>query len=92
MTDQITESAHRRDFGKVAIVDRVKGGQIQIRKLVNETAGYKIVDGNLVKMTPEEIRDRRRGARIAVRKRRGQEAKIERHLHASLKKREARLS
>jgi len=91
MTNPVNESEHRHDFGKVAIVDRVRGGQIQIRKLVNETAGFKIVDGNLVKMSPEEIRDRKRGARIAVRKRRGQEAKIERHMHASLKKREARL-
>lgn len=87
-----SDDAHRRDLGKVAIVDRVRGGKIQIRKLVNEVAGYKIVDSTLQKMTPEEIRARKRGARVAVRKRRGESAKIDRHLHLSLDKREQRLS
>jgi hypothetical protein len=89
--DNITES-HKTVLGRVAIVDRIKGGQIQIRHLVNDTGGgYKIVDGQLVKMTPEEIRDRKRGARIAVRKRRSEAAQIDRNLHASLRKRETRL-
>lgn len=83
---------HRRDLGKVAIVDRVRGGKIQIRKLVNETAGYKIVDATLQKMTPEEIRQRKRGAKVAVRKRKAESAKIDRHLHISLDKRAQRLS
>ncbi len=83
---------HRRDLGKVAIVDRVRGGKIQIRKLVNETAGYKIVDATLQKMTPEEIRQRKRGAKVAVRKRKAESAKIDRNLHISLDKRAQRLS
>lgn len=86
------DNNHRRDLGRVAIVDRVRGGKIQIRKLVNEVAGYKIVDATLQKMTPEEIRQRKRGAKIAVRKRRGEAAKIDRNLHISLDKREQRLS
>jgi hypothetical protein len=90
--DNSNDNTHRRDLGRVAIVDRVRGGKIQIRKLVNETAGYKIVDGTLQKMTPEERRARKRGAKIAVRKRRGEQAKIDRHLHVSLEKREQRLS
>lgn len=89
--DNITEAAHRTVVGRVAIVDRIKGGVVQIRHIVNETAGFKIVDGQLVKMTPEEIRDRKRGARIAVRKRKGEAAQIDRNLHASLRKREVRL-
>lgn len=88
----ITEATHRTDMGRVAIVDRVRGGVVQIRHVVNETAGYKILDGNLVKMTPEEIRARKRGARIAVRKRRGEAAQIDRNLHFSLRKREVRLA
>jgi len=83
---------HFRQLGRVAIVDRIRGGKLQIRHLVNEVAGFKIVDGQLVKMTPEEVRARKRGAKVAVRKRRGEQAKIDRNLHLSLQKREQRLS
>ena len=93
-TNQIAEEddLHRHVLGRVAIVDRVRGGKIQIRKLVNLVAGYKIVDGSLQKMTPDEIRQRKRGAKVAVRKRRSEAAQIDRHLHISLDKREQRLS
>jgi hypothetical protein len=92
VTEQTEFNAHRTDMGKVAIVDRVRNGVIQIRKLVNETKGFKIVDGQLVKMTPEEIRARKRGAKIAVRKRRAELAQIKRNLLVSLRKRKVRLA
>ena len=88
----MSDNVHHRTMGRVAIVDRIKGGKLQIRHIVNEVAGFKIIDGQLVKMTPEEIRDRKRGAKVAVRKRRGEQAQIDRNLHLSLLKREQRLS
>jgi nucleoside diphosphate kinase len=91
MSEQTDFSKHRTNMGRVAIVDRVHNGVIQIRKIINETKGFKIVDGKLVKMTPEEIRARKRGAKVAVRKRKSEAAQIKRNLLTSLRKRKVRL-
>jgi len=91
-TDTPVKSVHRWDYGKVAVVDRVRGGLIQIKKLVNETKGFKIVKGQLVKMTPDEMRARKRGARMAVRKRKAEKSQIHRNYEKSLRIRGARLS
>jgi nucleoside diphosphate kinase len=91
MSDQSDFNKHRTNMGRVAIVDRVHNGVIQIRKIINETKGFKIVDGKLVKMTPEEIRARKRGAKVAVRKRKSEAAQIKRNLLTSLRKRKVRL-
>jgi hypothetical protein len=42
-------------------------------------------------MTPEEIRARKRGAKVAVRKRKSEAAQIKRNLLTSLRKRKVRL-
>jgi nucleoside diphosphate kinase len=91
MSDQSDFNKHHTNMGRVAIVDRVHNGVIQIRKIINETKGFKIVDGKLVKMTPEEIRARKRGAKVAVRKRKSEAAQIKRNLLTSLRKRKVRL-
>lgn len=78
-------------FGRVGLVNRVRGGKLQWRHLVSEVQGFKILDGSLVKMTPQEMRRRRIAARIAARKRAGEVAQIVRNRRMSLRKRDARI-
>ena len=92
---QLQESSvtniHHITMGRMALVDRIRGGVLQMRHLVSEQAGYKILDGSLVRMTPQEQRRRKRAARISARKRRSKEAAIIRAQHLSLRKRAMRL-
>lgn len=83
---------HRWAYGKVAVVDRVRGGIIQIKKLISITKGFRIVNGELVKMTPDELRNRKRGAKVASRKRKSEKSQIHRNYVMSLRKRESRLT
>ena len=85
------DNRHHLSMGRVALVDRIRGGQLQMRHTVSEQTGYKILDGELVRMSPEEIRRRKRAARISALKRRGEEARILRNREISLRKREIRL-
>jgi hypothetical protein len=78
-------------FGRTGLVNRVRGGKLQWRHLVSEVQGFKILDGGLVKMTPQELRNRRIAARIAARKRAGEVAQIVRNRRMSLMKRDMRL-
>lgn len=86
----VMHNANRLDLGRTAIVNRVRGGQIQMRKTVSQTQGYKIVDGGLVKMSPEEMRRRKFAAKISARKRRSMVAQIVRNRKISLRKRDSR--
>lgn len=79
-------------FGRVGLVNRIRGGKLQWRHTVSEQQGFKILDGNLVKMTPQEMRHRRIAARIGARKRAGEIAKIIRNRNVSLRKRDIRLN
>lgn len=92
MTDQLDEAINRWVVGRVAIVNRVRNGKVQIRKVVNITKGFKIVKGQLVKMTPVEMRNRKRSAKIAVRKRKAEQMQINRNRTSSMRKRKTRLS
>lgn len=89
--EQLEEAtSHHKVYGKLGIVDRIRGGQVQLQKKQSEQAGYKVVHGQVVKMDPEELRNRKRSARIAARKRRSEMAQILRRRLVSLKKRESR--
>lgn len=83
-------SFHHRRFGRLAVVDRVRGGKIQIRVKKSDVKGYKIIDGRVVRMNAIEIRKRKIGARIAVRKRRAKIAQIKRKRAISLRIRRRR--
>ena len=78
-------------FGRLGLVNRVRGGKIQWRHTVSEATGYKILDGSLVKMTPMEKRRRKIGARIGARKRAAEISQIIRNRNISLRKRQQRI-
>lgn len=91
VVEQLSEAiSHHKVYGKLGIVDRIRGGQVQMQRKQSEQAGYKVVRGQVVKMDPEEMRNRKRSARIAARKRRSEMAQILRRRVISMKKREAR--
>lgn len=78
-------------FGRLGIVNRVRGGQFQMKKTVSEAPGYRIQAGKLIKMSPQEMRNRKRAAKISARKRIGELAKIIRRRLMSMMKRNRRL-
>lgn len=82
---------HHRHIGKMGIVDRVRGGKLQYRKKKSDVKGFKLVNGSIVKMTPQEIRKRKISGKISARKRRAQMASIIRKRALSLRIRGARL-
>lgn len=84
-------NAHHKQIGKMGIVDRVRAGKVQLRQKKSDAKGYKVVNGQIVKMTPEEARTRRITAKISARKRRGKEAVIQRKRTISIHVRTNRL-
>jgi len=70
----------------VIIVRRIRNGQVQ-RKKINTRPGYKLKNGRAVPESSKEKRNRRRGARRALRKRRMHRARINRQMKKSLAKR-----
>jgi hypothetical protein len=68
-------------FGRTKVIKvRVRGGKVQRRKKFSTVPGYTIRGGRLVRMSSQEIRKRKLGARRAKVKRKGK-------LHAILRKR-----
>lgn len=82
---------NRMERGKIALVNRVRGGKLQMRKAVSNKKGYKIKDGQAVRMKPAEIKKRKLSARIASKKRRNQMSQINRKRGISLNIRDRRL-
>ena len=82
---------HHKKVGKMGIVDRVRDGKVQFRKKKSDAKGFKIVNGEIVKMTPEEMRRRKIAGKISARKRRAEMAQILRKRSVSLRVRDARL-
>jgi len=82
---------NKKTYGKVDVVNRIKGGKVQLRKKTSNTKGYKIENGNLVRMSPTEMRNRRRAARISSRKRKQEMARILRNRRISMQRRKMRL-
>ena len=60
-----------RVIGKIEIVNRIRNGQVQLNKKVDVMGkGYKLLpNGLVVLMSPVEIRNRARAAKIAAKKR-----------------------
>lgn len=82
---------NRRVVGRVAIVNRVRNGKVQMLKKEPTTKGYKIQNGQIVKMNYIEMRRRKIGARIASRKRRLKQTTINRKRALSMRLRHTRL-
>jgi len=75
-------------FGRTKLVKlRVRGGKVQRRKKFSSVPGYTIRGGRLVRMSPQERRKRRMGARRAKIKRRSKLSTILRKRRMSLRRR-----
>ena len=83
----ISLSEEEMDEARFAKVNRVRAGEVQRRKLVSLTPGYKVVGGKLVRMTSQEKMHRRIAQRKAARKRAPKMAMILRKRTKSIKKR-----
>lgn len=81
---------NKRKAGRRSMVNRIRQGKVQIMHTVSEVPGFKVVNGQLVMMKPEERRKRKRAARITARKRSVKMAQILRKRNISLRKRKAR--
>lgn len=83
----LSEEEEEMDEARFAKVNRVRAGQVQRRKLVSLTPGYKVIGGKLVRMTSQEKMHRRISQRKAARKRAPKMAMILRKRTKSNKKR-----
>ena len=86
-----TNDRNRIERGRAVMVNRVRGGQLQLRKLVSNSKGFKITAGAAVRMKPSEIKKRRIGAKFAAKKRKVQQTGINRKTKLSLRFRARRL-
>lgn len=91
MTKGDTNNKNRIERGRAVMVNRVRGGQLQLRKLVSNSKGFKITAGAAVRMKPSEIKKRRIGAKFAAKKRKVQQTGINRKTKLSLRFRARRL-
>jgi hypothetical protein len=85
--DFISLSENEVEEARLVRVNRVRAGQVQRRKLVSATPGYKVLGGKLVRMSSQEKMHRRIAQRKAARKRAPKLALILRKRTKSLKKR-----
>lgn len=85
--DFISLSEEEMDEAQFAKVNRVRAGQVQRRKLVSLTPGYKVIGGKLVKMSSQEKMHRKIAQRKAAMKRKPKLAIALRKRTKSLKKR-----
>ena len=85
--DFISLSEEEVDEAQFAKVNRVRAGQVQKRKLVSLTPGYKVLRGKLVRMSSQEKMHRKIAQRKAARKRAPKLALILRKRTKSLRKR-----
>ena len=85
--DFISLSEEEVNEAQFAKVNRVRAGQVQKRKLVSLTPGYKVIGGKLVRMSSQEKMHRKIAQRKAARKRAPKLALILRKRTKSLRKR-----
>jgi hypothetical protein len=71
-----------------ARINRVRGGQIQRRKIISQRPGYRMQDGKLVRMSSMEKRKRHIAQMKAARKRKPMMTRILRKRKLSLRRRE----
>lgn len=85
--------AFQRRIGRVAIVNRIRNGKLQMNKRVDVMGkGFRLLpNGQVIKMTPREIITRQRAAKRAARKRQMEMAMIIRNRMISLRKRNSQI-
>lgn len=85
--------AFERRIGRIAVVNRIRNGKIQMNKKVDVMGkGYRLLkNGMVVKMSPKEILTRKRAAKIAARKRQLEMAQIVRRRLMSDRRRAAQI-
>ena len=71
-----------------ARINRVRGGQIQRRKIISQRPGYRMQDGKLVRMSSMEKRKRHLAQMKAARKRKPMMTRILRRRKLSLRRRQ----
>ena len=76
------------DEATCARINRVRGGQIQRRRIVSQRPGYRMQDGKLVRMSSMEKRKRHIAQMKAARKRKPMMTRILRKRKLSLRRRE----
>lgn len=83
----------QRRIGRVAIVNRIRNGKLQMNKRVDIMGkGYRLQsNGQVIKMSPREIMIRKKAAKRAARKRQLEMAQIIRKRMLSLRKRDSQL-
>lgn len=93
--DESIDSPNSRNFisrGRSAMVNRVRGGELQLRKVISDSPGYKVKAGVAVRMQPAEIKKRKISARFAAKKRRNMQASINRKTKISMRLHNRRLT
>lgn len=84
------DEANIQKMGRTKLIRiRIRGGKVQRRKKLSSVPGYTIRGGRMVRMSSQERRKRRLGARRAKIKRRGKLSQILRKRRMSLRKRKA---
>ena len=77
-----------KHLGRTRIIGlRVQHGKVQRRKQFSDSKGFTIRDGRVVRMTAQELRNRKAGARKAKIKNRTKQSQIVRNRKFSLRKR-----
>ena len=85
-----TSTKNKRLAGRRAFVNRIRNGKVQMRHMVSQVDNFKVVNGQLVMMKPEERRKRKRAAKISARKRAVKQAQILRKRQISMRRRQSR--
>lgn len=83
----------KRTIGRIAIVNRIRNGKVQMNKKVNVMGkGYKLLaSGQVIKMTPREILVRKIAAKRGARKRQVEMASIVRKRMLSMRRRNSQM-
>jgi len=83
----------KRTIGRIAIVNRIRNGKVQMNKKVNIMGkGYKLMaTGQVIKMTPREILVRKISAKRGARKRQMEMASIVRKRMLSMRRRNSQM-
>lgn len=89
--DDILNEANNHNIQKAGRVNiirgRIRNGKVQRRKRVSGVSGYTLQGNRVVRISPQERRNRRMGARRGKIKRRSKMATIRRKTKVSLRKR-----
>lgn len=91
--DDLTEArVNTRKVGRKKILNVVRGGKVKLRVQRSAVKGFRLQrDGSMKRMSAQEVRKRKIGARMASRKRRSKMAQITRRRKRSMRIRNSRL-